>query len=103
MMLSSFKRGNEMNRLFFVILSLFTVTGCSLAPLRTGSIVVDKFSIDSYKTSNPVSIKKDVAEHVRDGLQREILRSVMEDSKLSIANSCDHADYRLVGTIKEIN
>lgn len=71
--------------------------------MRTGSVVVEKFSINGYKTSNPVNIKKDVAEYVQDGLQREILNYLKQDSKLTAADSCDMADYRLVGSVKEIN
>lgn len=91
-------------RLFsIVLLSAMIVTACTPAPLRTGSLVINKFGIEDYKNPNPVAIRKDVAESLRDGLYRELLTKIKEDSKLNIAQDCSTADYELTGRFERIN
>jgi hypothetical protein len=79
------------------------ISGCSTAPFRTGSVVIDKFDTSKYRTSNPVFIKADVADYVREHLHDGLRQYLLQDSKLTIAENCSSGDYRLVGRIKEIN
>lgn len=94
--------GGRMKCIFLFIV-LFVASGCTSAPFRTGSVAIEKFSIENYKTSNPVDIKKDVAEFVQKGLYQELHSHMLRDSKLTTAADCSVADYRLTGTITQID
>lgn len=48
------------------------ITSCSHSP-RNGSVYINKFDIDNFKTDDPVSIKADVVQYIRDALHKEMM------------------------------
>ena len=93
-----------MRRLYVMILWMSLLVGCTQpVPYRTGTIVLQKFGIEDYKNPNPVAIRKDVAESLRDTLHRELLAELQDESKLKIGKDCGDADFELTGRFVSIN
>ena len=91
-------------RWLYMILSLSLLVGCTQpVPYRAGTIVVHHFGIEDYKNHNPVAIRKDVAENLRETLHRELLTEVQDESKLKIGKSCEDADFELTGRFESVN
>lgn len=92
-----------MKHLYAIILPLFLFAACTPGPYRTGTIVVNKFEIEDYKNPNPIAIRKDVAENLRDTLYRELLAELHNESKFKIGTDCGNSDFELTGRFASIN
>lgn len=90
-------------RVLLLVIMVFMTTACAPTQYRTGSVAINKFSIDDYRTNNPMHVKKDVAEHIRDELHSNIVKSIPKDTKLTVSESCETADFELTGRFEEIN
>jgi hypothetical protein len=92
-----------MKRYFLVICLL--LCGCTTPsiPVKSGTIVLQKFTVDGYTSADPTSMKNDVAEWIQELLQKNITSSIYEDTPLTVVESCELADYLLTGHISRIN
>lgn len=89
---------------FVVLYSLLIllIVSCSHAP-RKGSVYINKFEVDNLKTNDPINIKLDVVQYIREALYKELQRSLIEESNMMLATSCDNAEYKLTGDFLTIN
>jgi hypothetical protein len=92
----------EKVRRTIVLLSVLALSGCAEKTYRTGTIFVDGFNVDTYRSGRPMSVRQDVVMHVTEELAIDLNRSILEDSRLYAAPSCESGTYRLAGTISRI-
>ena len=92
-----------MKRNFWAVTVLVLLTACAPTQPRTGSIVINKFSIEGYKTDNPFQVKKDALETMRDELHNSIIAYVTKDTKMTIVPDCTTGDFELTGRFEEVN
>lgn len=92
-----------MKHSIWAILAFVLLSACAPTQPRTGSIVINKFSIEGYKTDNPFQVKKDAVEMMRDELYSGIIAYVKKDTKMTIVPDCTTGDFELTGRFEEIN
>ena len=86
-----------------LLISVLNIVSCTSVPHRTGTIVINKFETKGYRTNNPVHVKDDVVEKLRDDLHARILQYLTMDSKLRLATDCSSGDYELTGTFEDVD
>jgi len=92
-----------MKRIISSALALALLAACAPTQPRTGTVVINKFSIDGYKTDNPFQVKKDAVEMMRDELHKSIIENITTNTKMKIAPDCSTGDFELTGRFEEIN
>lgn len=85
-----------------LIVTLSLVAGCGKT-YRTGTICVEPFVTAKFRTTNPVDVKQDVVDAIRDQLQLTIENKLNEESKLAVIADCARADYTLSGKIIKLD
>lgn len=92
-----------MRSIFASVLAIALLAGCAPTQPRTGSIVINKFSVEGFKTDNPFQVKRDAVEMMRDELYNSIIEKVKNETKMTIATDCSTGDFELTGRFEEIN
>lgn len=92
-----------MKRIIFVIIvvSLMNV-GCHKVQ-RTGTICVVPFTTAKFKTTNPIDVKQDAVDAIRDLLMTAIQSKIEEESYFKVADDCTKSDYELTGRLHTLN
>ena len=70
---------------------------------RTGKVIIMPFETTDFVTSDPVDIRQDVVESVRDNLRKRLEHYLLRDSKMVAGVDCDGDSMKLVGKIREVN
>ena len=80
-----------MKRIIFVIIvvSLMNV-GCHKVQ-RTGTICVVPFTTAKFKTTNPIDVKQDAVDAIRDLLMTAIQSKIEEESYFKVADGGDES------------
>lgn len=86
-----------------LFLMMAFLAGCAAGPYRTGSIVINKFTMINMENSNPFDIRPDVLQTVQDSVQKQIVSAIQERGHFKIAQSCKDAEYELVGEFTHMN
>jgi len=88
---------------FICLIVIAALAGCAQHPMRTGSIVVNKFDIKGYQTNNPMQVKDDVLQRLSNDLHVSILKHITNDSKMTLAKDCQDGDFELTGKFEKVN
>jgi len=92
----------EKIKLFTLFTVALLITGCQ-KNYRTGSICIEPFSTNNYKTSNPVEVKQDIVDAINEQIPPALRNKITENSKLIIDTDCTRADYKLTGSLTAVN
>ena len=91
-----------MKKLIVMLLFTSVVFGCGKAH-RTGTICVVPFTTAKFKTTNPIDVKQDTVDVIRDQLMTAIQSKIAEESYLKVIDDCAKADYELTGRLHTLN
>jgi len=94
-------KGGVMKKLVLVIVAVL-LAGCH-GQVRTGSICVEPFSTAGFKTSNPIDIKQDIVDALRDQIPPYFEPSIEKYTKLKAVSDCKTADYTISGKINTVD
>jgi hypothetical protein len=91
-----------MKKLIMVMILVTLAAGCGRIK-RTGTVCVEPFSTNNFKTSDPVEVKQDTVDAVRSQLKPAIEKRIPDKTDMTIVDDCNKADYKLTGRIHTVN
>lgn len=77
------------------------LTGC--ANWRTGTICVEPFTTIGFKTSNPIDVKQDSVDYIRDQIPEIFKKQIEAETKLTVEADCSKADYVVSGRVEKVD
>lgn len=91
-----------MKKVAAVLLMIGLTIGCAKVQ-RTGSICLEPFATAGFKTTNPVDIKIDTVEAIRDQIPAWFKRRIEEESLIKFVDDCSQADYKITGRLTQVD
>ena len=92
-----------MKRLILVIVAVALMNAGCHGVQRTGTICVVPFTTAKFKTTNPIDVKQDAVDAIRDLLMTAIKSKIEEESYFKVADDCTKSDYELTGRLHTLN
>lgn len=90
-----------MRRIILIAVIASMLAGC--AKWRTGTICIEPFSTTSFKTSNPIDVKLDSVDALRDQIPGVFKKQIEAETKLRIESDCSKADYVMSGMVSDVD
>lgn len=87
-------------KLIIMILVMLMLTGCH-GIVRT--VCIEPFSTIGYRTSNPVEVKQDVVDSVRDEIPFTFKKQMEEETWLTVVPDCSKAEFIMSGKVTVVN
>lgn len=88
-----------------IVAGLLVMTLSACAPThrdRVGAIVVQPFSLEQAKISDPVDLNPELTANLARMLHKYILDEIKEQPGLALVDSCETGDYSLTGRFDEM-
>lgn len=93
-----------MKKLILAAMVAVCMTGCASQKIqRTGSICLEPFKTAGFKTSNPIDVKQDTVDAIRDQMPPWFKQRIEEESPMKFVEDCSQADYKITGRITTVN
>lgn len=97
---SDFK--GEIMKLIIMVVCAVMLAGCH-GQVRTGSICIEPFTTTGFRTSNPIVIKQDVVDVLRDQIPYHFKPSIERETLLKVVSDCANADYSISGRLHTVD
>lgn len=89
-----------MKRIVLIVIVAGVLSGC--AKWRTGSVCIEPFTTTGVKTSNPIDVKQDSIDYIRNQIPDVFKKQIEAETKLIVETDCTKADYVVSGRVGNI-
>jgi hypothetical protein len=85
-----------------VVAGTVMLAGC-FRHSNTGTVCVEPFATSGFRTSNPVEVKQDIVDSVRDSIPSAFKKQMEAETYLTSESNCAKADYVVSGKITVVD
>lgn len=92
-----------MKRIILVaVMGTLSLAGCVRQPM-TGTVCIEPFATTGFRTSNPVEVKQDIVDSIRDSMPAAFKKQIEAETYLTAESNCSKADFIVSGRIAVVD